>query len=269
MEGDDRAELEPLMLFQTTLDDDPESYHTLDEVVERMAANQSDLYYVVADDHASGLRSPHLEAFRERGIEALYFTHPVDAMLPMGMSEYRGRKLVSVDAANLDLRDIGEAKETEAPPAEALEQDSFVSLQARVQAILGERVSQVRESKTLVGSPARLVSEDDSANRYMFRINRMLDKEYELPVKTLELNPRHPLMHNLSALIAAEGDQRLIDAVVEQVFETALLQDGIHPDPSSMAERLNLLMQAATGASSAELDFGTTATPPPQTLPPK
>ena len=47
----------------------------------------------------------------------------------------------------------------------------------------------------------------------------------------------------------------LIDAVVEQVFETALLQDGIHPDPSSMAERLTLLMQAATGSASADLPF--------------
>ena len=47
----------------------------------------------------------------------------------------------------------------------------------------------------------------------------------------------------------------MIDAVVEQVFETALLQDGIHPDPSSMAARLTLLMQAATGSESADLPF--------------
>ena len=113
----------------------------------------------------------------------------------------------------------------------------------------------MRESKALVDSPARLVSEDESASRYMFRINRMLDKDFELPVKALELNPRHPLMHNLSAMVAAGGDDGLIDAVVEQVFETALLQDGIHPDPSSMADRLTLLMQAATGSASGELDF--------------
>ena len=116
----------------------------------------------------------------------------------------------------------------------------------------------MRESKTLVGSPARLVSEDESGSRYMYRINRLLDKDYELPVKALELNPRHPLMHNLSGLIdndQAGGDDALVDAVVEQVFETALLQDGIHPDPSSMAARLTLLMQAATGSASADLPF--------------
>ena len=256
IEGEDRDDLEPLMFFQTTHDDDPSQYHSLDEVVERMADNQDDLYYVVADDYSSGSRSPHLDAFRQRGIEVLYFTHPVDAMLPMGLTDFKGHKLVSVDSAELDLADVG-APSDEAEPAEAaLATDAFASLQARVKTTLGERVSDVRESKTLVGSPARLVSEDESANRYMFRINRLLDKEYELPVKALELNPRHPLMHNLGGLIGGGGDEALVDAVVEQIFETALLQDGIHPDPSSMAKRLTLLMQAATGSSSAELDFG-------------
>ncbi len=255
IESEDRSDLEPLMFFQTTHDDDPTKFYSLEDYVERMPENQDDIYYVVADDYSSGSRSPHLDAFRQRGIEVLYFTHPVDAMLPMGMIDFKGHKLVSVDSAELDLQDVGNQDVAEADSADALADDSFKALAGRVKATLGGRVSDVRESKTLVDSPARLVSEDDSTNRYMFRINRLMDKDYELPVKALELNPRHPLMHNLSQMIAGEGDEGLIDAVVEQVFETALLQDGIHPDPSSMANRLTLLMQAATGSASAELRF--------------
>ena len=255
MESDARADLEPLLFFQTTLDDDPAQYHSLEDYVSRMAENQDEIYYIIADDYSSGARSPHLDAFRQRGIEALYFTHPVDAMLPMGLPDYQGHKLVSVDSADLDLADIGEAEETTDEPQESLADDAFDALRACVAERLGERVSDVRASKSLVGSPARLVSDDDSGGRNMFRINRLLDKDYELPVKTLELNARHPLMHNLSSMVAAGGDTQLVDAVIEQVFETALLQDGIHPDPSSMAQRLTLLMQAATGSSSADLDF--------------
>lgn len=255
IENDDRGDLEPLLFFQTTHDDDPSQYHSLDEVVERLSENQDDIYYIIADDYGSGSRSPHLDAFRQRGIEVLYFTHPVDAMLPMGLTDFKGHKLVSVDSAELDLDEVGHAPDEAETPETPLESDSFAALQARVKARLGQRVSDVRESKTLVGSPARLVSEDDSGNRYMYRINRLLDKDYQLPVKALELNPRHPLMHNLSGLIDNSGDADLIDAVVEQIFETALLQDGIHPDPSSMAARLTLLMQAATGSPSADLPF--------------
>jgi hypothetical protein len=60
----------------------------------------------------------------------------------------------------------------------------------------------------MVGSAARLVSEDGSAARHMYRINRLLDKDYELPVKTLEINPRHPLIHNLSQMIRAAAMTR-------------------------------------------------------------
>ena len=255
IESEDRSDLEPLLYFQTTHDDDPSKFYSLDEVVERMPENQDDIYYIIADDYGSGARSPHLDAFRQRGIEVLYFTHPVDAMLPMGLTEFKGHKLVSVDSAELDLDEVGQVDEEAEAPETPLESDSFAALQERVKARLGERVSDVRESRTLVGSPARLVSEDGSGNRHMYRINRLLDKDYQLPVKALELNPRHPLMHNLSGLISKNGDAGLIDAVVEQVFETALLQDGIHPDPSSMAARLTLLMQAATGSPSADLPF--------------
>ena len=255
IQADDRSDLESLLFFQTTHDDDPESYHSLDEYVERMPDSQDAVYYVVADDYGSGARSPHLDAFRQRGIEALYFTQPVDSMLLLGMTEFKGHKLVSVDSAELDLEDVGEADAVEAADMDALTDDSFAALQNRIKETLGKRVSDVRESKALVGSPARLVSEDGSASRHLFRINRLLDKDYELPVKTLELNRRHPLMHNLSQLIVGGGDDGLIDAVVEQVFETALLQDGIHPDPSSMADRLTLLMQAATGSRGADLKF--------------
>ena len=259
MTPDDKTDLEPLLFFQTTHDDDRTKYYSLDEYVERMSDNQDDIYYIVADDYASGKRSPHLDAFRQRDIEVLYFTHPIDAMLPMGLTDYKGHKLVSADSSEIDVSNVGEAKEAE-NAKDALEQTSFVSLKDRVKSILGNRVSDVRESKTLVGSPARLVSDDESTNRYMYRINRMLDKDYELPVKTLELNTRHPLAHNLSHLLANGGDEKLINAVVEQIFETALLQDGIHPDPSSMADRLTLLMQAATGSSVGDLDFASAAT---------
>ena len=253
--ADERDDLLPLMFFQTTHDDDESAYHSLEDVVGRMAESQEDLYYIVADDYSSGKRSPHLDSFRARGIEVLYFTHPVDAMLPMGLNEFQGHQLVSVDSAELNLDDIGDAPQNDDMPVEALEADAFASLQSRVRTVLGGRVSDVRESKTLVDSPARLVSDDDSANRYMFRINRLLDKDYELPVKALELNPRHPLTLNLGAMLGGEGDAALVDVVIEQIFETALLQDGIHPDPSSMANRLTLLMQAATGSDGASLDF--------------
>ncbi len=241
----DRDDLMGLLFFPSTQDNKADMLISLDEYTQRMAQGQSEIYYVIADDFASASRSPHLDAFRQRGIEVLYFSDPVDAMLPMGLTEYKTYKFRSVDDSDIDLKDIGEAKADETP-AESVEADQFGSLVERVKSVLGERVKDVKESKVLVGSAARLVNTEAGNQRHMYRINRMLDRDYELPVKTLELNPRHPLLHNLAHMVQSDSNNPLLNVVIEQLFETALLQDGLHPDPAAMAERLTLLMQAAT-----------------------
>jgi molecular chaperone HtpG len=257
---DDRSDLEQLLYFNTTRDDDPDQWHTLQAYVERMVENQDDIYYIIGDDFHSARRSPHLESFRRRGIEVLYFTDPLDSFMIMGLEAFNGHKLRNVDEADIDLSGIGTApEEPEETPREAVPESDFGALVERFKAVLGDRVQDVRESRTLVGSPARLVSGDSSNRRNMFRINRLLDKEYELPVKSLELNPRHPLLHNLSGMIAANPDSRMIDVAIEQLFETALLQDGIHPDPAAMADRLLLLLEAATGTPAEQLNLAAVA----------
>ncbi|MCL4254086.1 MAG: molecular chaperone HtpG [Anaerolineae bacterium] len=249
----DKTDIEPLLFFNSTHDDNPQSFHSLADYVERMKEAQDDIYYIIADDFASARRSPHLDAFRQRGIEVLYFTDPVDAAMLMGLTDYKGHKIRSVDESDIDLSNIGDIQ-TPDEEAPALEEDSFETLQTRFKTILGERVRDVRQSKATFNSPARLVSDETGNNRYAYRINRLLDKDYQLPVKILELNPRHGLLHNLTGLIN-NGQTALVDAVIEQVFETALLQDGIHPDPSAMANRLIMLMQAATGTPADALKF--------------
>jgi HSP90 family molecular chaperone len=245
----DRGDIEPLLFFPTSRSSGAEELFSLDEYVERRVQNQEDIYYVLGEDYHSAARSPHLDAFLNRGIEVLYLVDPIDPFLLMSLSDYKGHKLRNVDEAEIDLSQIGEAKTDDTPAKESLPEDVFSTLRQKFADILGERVRDVRQSKSLTASPARLVSDESTAGRNMYRINRLLDKDYELPVKVLELNPRHSLMHNLSQMIAISPDNSLIPLVVEQVFENALLQDGIHPDPASMAARLTTLMEAATEKS--------------------
>ncbi|NWF70048.1 MAG: molecular chaperone HtpG [Chloroflexi bacterium] len=249
----DRDDLQDLLLFPSTRSAAAGEVFTLDEYVERMVRMQTDIYYIIGDDYASASRSPHLDAFRQRGIEVLYLVDAVDTLVPLGLNEYKGHKLRNVDEADIDVRDIGEPQQDAAPQPDALADADFGALRERFKTLLGERVRDVRESKTLTASAARLVSDEGGAQRNMFRINRLLDREYELPVKILELNPRHRLLHNLSRMLAADARNPLIDVVAEQLFETALLQDGLHPDPAAMAARLQVLMQAATGTPPGEL----------------
>ena len=82
--------------------------------------------------------------------------------------------------------------------------------------------------------------------REMFRVYRLLNQEYEVPAKILELNRRHPLIRNLAQMVADSANDPVIEAAIEQMYENQLLIDGLHPNPSAMIPRLQKLMEAAT-----------------------
>ncbi|MEO0561091.1 MAG: molecular chaperone HtpG [Chloroflexota bacterium] len=256
VEPDDKKQLMPLLFFPTTRSENEDEMFSLADYVENMTEGQDDIYFIVGDDYHSAARSPHLDAFKQRGIEVLFFTDPVDPIMVMGLDEFEGKTFRSVDDANIDLSEVGELQESEddEDTREAVPEADFNDVVDRFKEILGERVTGVQVGKNLVSSPARLVTTGEgkqAVNSHMFRVNRLFEREYDLPVKTLELNPRHPLLHNLTGMLRDDSKTGLVNSVVEQVFETALLQDGIHPDPASMADRLYALLQAATEGNAA------------------
>jgi molecular chaperone HtpG len=85
----------------------------------------------------------------------------------------------------------------------------------------------------------------------MQRVYRMLDREFTAPKKVLELNPSHPILLSLSTM--PPGDA-LAALVIEQLYEDALLIEGLHPDPAGMIERIQKLMEAAVAQPHASSD---------------
>ena len=73
------------------------------------------------------------------------------------------------------------------------------------------------------------------------------DKGRRYMRRALELNPAHPILLRINEL--PENDP-IASLVIQQVFEDALLIEGLHPDPSGMIERIQKLMEAAIGQSS-------------------
>lgn len=240
-DAEEGGRLSKLLRFHSTVSDLKTPTVTLDDYVGRMKPDQKAIYYLLADDLVSVAHSPHLDPFRARDLEVLYLTEAVDSFMLMNLREYEGKPLQNVDDASLDLPEI----ESE-PPAERLEDDSFGAVRQRFVDVLGERVIEVRESKVLNDSPVRLAKPEGQLDRHVQRVYRMLEKDFEIPRRILELNRRHPLIHNLSAWIADDPERPVINQVIEQLFESALLMDGLHPNPADMVARIEALMEAAT-----------------------
>ena len=242
-EASARNDLLPLLRFHSTRSG--EGLASLAEYKGRMVEGQKEIYYVLGSDLGSVRRSPHLEALEERGIEALLLADVMDGFMLTGLREYEGLKLRNADDPNLDLP--GEGKPSEV----SVSDEAFARLVTAFKERLGERVTAVRASSALRSSPARLISPDDAPNREMERIQRILERDFKVPPRVVELNRGHPLIADLARLTEQRPDDPLVGALVEQIYENALLLEGLHPNPAEMVERIQALMEAAARSDRA------------------
>ena len=231
-------ELYPLLRFHTSAK--PETWSSLDDYLGRMKPDQKEIYYILGDDERSVLYSPHLDLVKEHGYEVLLLTDPLDSFMLVRLREYQEHPLQNV--ANAQLEPLQKEEQTEAEESKPLSDEESNALIERFKQQLGERVADVRLTKRLSGSPARLVDQEGALNQEMQRVYRMLERDFEAPKKILELNPRHPIITGLGRL---DKENPLGDLVVEQVYEDALLIEGLHPDPASMIARIQKLIEAA------------------------
>ncbi|MBN1937389.1 MAG: molecular chaperone HtpG [Anaerolineae bacterium] len=218
---------------------------SLREYVGRMVEGQEDIYYAFGEDLASIRVSPHLDAFKARDIQVLFLTEPIDSFTIMGLPDYEGKKLRNVDDASLELP--GQEAEKEELPHDKVQDEAFSTLLERFRNVLGDKVTEVREAKLLVDSPCRLVNPANVPGSEMHRVYRLLNEEYQVPKKIMEVNPRHSLVAGISNLVQTAPQDPLIDQCIEQLYENALLVEGIHPNPAGMIGRIQALMEAATG----------------------
>ena len=229
-----------LLRFKTNLN--PETWSSLEEYGGRMKEGQKEIYFIIGDDPKSVLRSPHLDYFHSQGAEVLLLTDPMDSFMLMGLRKYKDFELKNVSQAEVKM----DEKEKEKAEAEKIPDMDFNTLIERFKQVLGERVTDVHASNRLSRSVARLVDPDGTMNPELQRVYKYLGKEYEVPKKILELNPSHGI---LKKLLKLESDSPLQAVIIEQIYDSALLVEGLHPDPSSIAPRVQQIIEAALNNS--------------------
>ncbi len=239
----DADNLKPLLRFKTNLN--PETWSSLDDYIARMKAGERIIYYIIGDDPKSVVRSPHLDYFSAQGTEVILLTDPMDSFMLMGLHKYKDYEFKNVAQAEVDTSKQSEAENE----ADKIPDADFNSLVERFKQVLGERVTDVRASNRLSQSVARLVDPDGTMNPELQRVYRLLGKDYEIPKKILELNPSHNILKNL---LRQEAGSELQTAIIEQIYDSALLVEGLHPDPSSMVARVQQIIEAALAGNSRE-----------------
>jgi molecular chaperone HtpG len=232
-----RERLSDLLLFESTKTN-PGEFTTLDQYVQRMPAEQKEIYYLIGESRALLDHSPYLESFRARGQEVLLLTDDIDEFLAGSLGRYKDKTLKPVDRGELPADPEAEKKLKE-------HAERFKPLLEAMQKTLEADVKEVRLSARLKESAAVLVAEDFGMSAHMERLLHRIGRGDEVreSKRILEINPEHPVVSKLLELQQKDAGNPRVENTMRLLFDEAVVAEGSRvKDPAAFAKRINELL---------------------------
>jgi len=234
---------------------------SLSDYVKRMKEKQEFVYYIAGSSYEEVSASPFVERLLKKGFEVLYLTDAVDEYTISALPEFEGKKFQNVAKDGLKISDNEKTKEKQ----EALEKEFEPLTKWFQEDVLKDKIGKATISQRLHGSPCALVASQFGWTGNMERLARSnahsksqdsMRDFYLSQKKTLEINPRHPLIRELSRRIQADKEDAVAKNMGLLMFETATLRSGyMLQDTSSFAQRVESLLRNSLGVDeSAQIE---------------
>ncbi len=235
-----------------------DSWRSLDEYVDAMKPGQKQIYFIAGESFDALAASPFLERLKSKGLEVIIMTDPIDEYAVQNLPEYENHKLQAITKEGLVLP----GEEESGKKLEAFYKSSFEGLTKYLKKVYGDRVEKVVVSQRLDATPCILVTSQYGYSANMERI--MKAQAFADPSraqflgarKTMEINPRHPIVVELSKKAAADPDVLATESIdlANMLYDTALLNSGFAiDDAKDFAGRIFRFMQTGLALPSLEL----------------
>jgi len=204
----------------------------LAEYAKNMQPDQKEIFYITGENLTALANSPHLEALKEKGVEVLLMSDPVDEWVVQALPEYDGKKLKSAEKGMLE----------EDPDPKKVEKE-YGALFSHIKNHLAEKIKAVKPSTRLKSSVACLSGDDHDVSAYMSKILKASGQAPETVKRVLEINPSHPVTDRMKDLYDADRKDPQLDLYSEMLFDLALVAEGGKlDDPARFSRQVGALL---------------------------
>merc|ERR1712141_395114 len=232
---------------------------SLSEYVERMKDKQEHIFYMAGGSVDEVKTSPFVERLLKKGYEVIYLTEAVDEYAISALPEFEGKKFQNVakEGFNID-GDTDAAKQRK----EATKERFDPLIKWLGDDALKDHILRAETSERLVGSPCALITSKFGWTSNMQKIiqsqthskTQDMQRDYYLnQKKTLEINPRHPLIKELLRRVEDNPSDETAKEMALMMFNTATLRSGyMLKDTVAFANHIENIMRTQLGVDKDE-----------------
>jgi len=200
------------------------------------------IYYISGEEYETLANHPALDLFKRKKIDVLFLVDQIDEPCFQRLSTYEGKKLQSVQKADLKLKETDEEKKEFKQVTKMYKPllDWFKDLiqtenkEGGVLKSVGVSVDKVTVSKRLgTESSPLLVSSSkfgySAQQEKMMKAQAFQNKEMMgmmIGKKDLEINPRNPVINNLLKIVSENKEDKQAKETGLLLFQVAILEAG-------------------------------------------
>ena len=211
------------------------NYTSFADYVQRMKPDQKSIFYISGSDEKNLRANPLVKAYTDKGFEVLIMDDEIDDIVIPGFGKYKNEfELKAVNRSGSD-EDLGGDKE-EAKKKE----EEFKPVTEKIAKALGEKVKEVKLSKTLSGeNPSCIVVDENDPSYQMIQMMKAMGQPGPDLKPILEVNGDHPIVARLKDCT----DEAEIADVSEVLLTQALMIAGMEiKEPAEFVKSLNNLL---------------------------
>merc|ERR1712146_127492 len=183
-----------------------------DTYLDRMSESQESIYYMSGESIDTMNKAPSLQIFKKKDLEVLMLPDHLDEPCIQKLADYEGKKFVSIQKADVKLDETEDEKKRFTKlkdmykPLTDWWKDKLTELTEKgAMKDAGVKVEKVELSKRLTESPVVVVTSQFgySAQQEKIMKAQAFQNKDQIQMmsgrKTLEINPNHPVIVDLSA----------------------------------------------------------------------
>ena len=201
--------------FSTFNCSEKEEMITLDQYVTDFSNDKKKIYYISGENKENLINSPQMELFKNKKINVLLITDPVDEFwMPMKM-KFKDYEFTSITTGEVDIEDKKESKKDKEEPKEDKDFVGFLKDN------LKDKVKDVKISKRLTTSASCLVADENDMDMHLKKLMAANNQNISDEKRILEININHELVNKLKSL-----DKSQKDKFCEILYDHAKLMEG-------------------------------------------